>query len=420
MSARPVRPSPTLATDQRVRELITSGRRVVHLAFGEAGLPVHPVLREMLDAAASRNAYPPVAGTPAARDAAAGWFGRRGVACDAGSVILAPGSKPLPYALLLALDGDLLLPKPSWVSYAAQARLAGKQVVQLPIPAAAGGVPDPDALREWAAGHRGRRATVLLTVPDNPTGTMAGRELVQDVCDLARENEWWIVSDEIYRDLAYAPESLVSPGHLLPERTVVTAGLSKHLALGGWRIGFARFPATAEGARARSAVEAIASEVWSAMAGPMQEVAAYALREPDDLRDFVESGRRLHRSVTGALHQVVTRRGATARRPTAGFYIYPDFEARRDDLRRKGVATSDELAETLLEKHDVAVLPGVVFGDDPDRLAVRMAASLLYGSDDEERWAALGSAAPLELPWIAGALERVGAALDELVGDPTP
>ncbi len=124
MSPRVLRPSPTLATNERIRELIHAGRPVVHLAFGEAGLPVHPVLREMLDAAAPRNGYPPVAGTEAARSAAAGYFTRRGIQTGADCMVMSPGSKPMLFALLLALDGDLLLPQPSWVSYAAQAQLA--------------------------------------------------------------------------------------------------------------------------------------------------------------------------------------------------------------------------------------------------------------------------------------------------------
>ena len=416
MSSRLVRPSATLATNQRVKELIAAGRPLVHLAFGEAGLPVHPVLREMLDAAASKNGYPPVAGTGAARSAAAGWFTRRGIGCEADSVIFAPGSKPLLFALLLALEGDVLLPTPSWVSYAAQAQLAGKHVVPIPIPLAAGGVPDPAALREWAQDHPGRNATLLVTIPDNPTGTIASEEIVGELCELAREHGWWIVSDEIYRDLAYEPSTVTSPARLLPERTVVTVGLSKQLALGGWRIGFARFPDTAGGRRLRSSIEAIASEVWSGMAGPMQEVAAFALEEPDELRAFVESGRRLHREVTSALHRVVVARGVTARPPAGAFYIYPDFSARSESLRHKGVNSSEQLAETLLERHDLAVLPGAVFGDPPHRLTVRMAASLLYGSGEGERWTALSSSAPAELPWIAGALDRVGSALDALLG----
>jgi aspartate aminotransferase len=406
--------SPTLATNERVRASIAAGHPVTHLAFGEAGLPVHPVLREMLDSASVKNGYPPVSGTAAAREAASGYFGRRRLPTDPAAIVFAPGSKPLLFALLLALEGDLLLPQPSWVSYEPQAQLASRAVVRFAIPQATGGVPDPDLLREWAARHPGRRAVLLITTPDNPTGTVADKSLIEAVCRIAQEHEWWIVSDEIYRDLAYEPASFTSPAEFLPQNTVVTSGLSKNLALGGWRIGFARFPDNPEGRRLEMAVQAIASEVWSAMAAPMQEVAAFALTEPKDLADYVLAARRLHRAVTLSLHGVFETRGVVARAPAGGFYFYPDFSLHASTLRRSGVTDSAGLSELLLSRHDVAVLPGSAFGDEPDRLAVRVASSLLYGSGEEERWAALASARPTELPWIAEALHKVGHALDQL------
>ena len=80
------------------------------------------------------------------------------------------------------------------------------------------------------------------------------------------------------------------------------------------------------------------------------------------------------------------------------------------------MSTGAQLAELLLERHDVAVLPGEAFGDDPAALRFRMATSLLYGSTDEERWQALLADDPVALPWIAGALERLGEALRALRG----
>lgn len=415
MTSNAIRASATLATNERIRELIAAGRPIVHLAFGEAGLPVHPVLREMLDAAGTRNAYPPVAGTPAARAAAAGYFGRRRIPTDADSIVLTPGSKPMLYALLIALEGVLILPKPSWVTYAAQAQLTSKPVVHIPISDSTGGVPDPDLLRQWATTNPRRQATLLMTVPDNPTGSVANRELLQQACDIAREHGWWVISDEIYRDLAYDPTSFSSPAELYPEKTVVTSGLSKNLALGGWRIGFARFPSTEEGRRLTSVVSAIASEVWSAMAAPMQEVATFALGEPPELRDHVSNSRRLHRAVNEELHRRFTERGVRARPPAGAFYFYPDFGSYASALSAAGVTSSEELARRLLERHDVAVLPGGAFGDEPARLTARVASSLLYGRTEDERWTALQSAEPARLPWIADALDHVGTAIDEMI-----
>jgi aspartate aminotransferase len=311
---------------------------------------------------------------------------------------------------------------PSWVSYAAQASLAGKRVLPVPAPAEAGGVPDPDALEAALADARAAGLdprVLVLTLPDNPTGTIADEELLRRVCAAAAREDVTIVSDEIYRDLAYDdPTGVVSPAELHPEGTIVTTGLSKSLALGGWRIGVARLPGTASGERLRSDLLGFASEVWSALARPMQAVAAFAFAEPPELADHLAASRRLHATVTRALHAVFVDGGAACREPTGAFYLYPDLEALRDPLARHGATSAASLGDVLLDDHDVAVLPGHHFGDDPAALRFRVAASLLYGATAEQRWESLSSSDPLGLPWIAGALRRVRAALADLGDGP--
>ncbi len=340
-------PSPTLAANERVQARIAAGAPVLHLAFGEAGLPVLPSIAERLGAAAGANGYGPVAGSPAVREAVAGYFERRGLPTSADRVLVAPGSKALLYALLTVLPGDVVLPRPSWVSYAAQAALAGKRVLDVPIAEQAGGVPHPEALREVlgasrAAGHE--PAILVLTLPDNPTGTVASAQLVEAVCDVALEHGLLIVCDEIYRDLAYEPEALLSPATLLPERVFVTNGLSKSMALGGWRIGFCRLPDGPLGAEAAAALSGMASEVWSSLAAPMQHAATYVLGEPDEVREHVVRSRRLHRLVTIAAHEQVTAAGALCRPPSGAFYLYPDLEPLRPALEQRGVSTGAQLA----------------------------------------------------------------------------
>ena len=149
-----VEPSATLAANERIRARIAAGAPVLHLAFGEAGLPVHSALADVLARAAPVNAYGPVAGSPAARQAAAGYFERRGLPTGQEQIVFAPGSKARLFALLSILPGDVVLPRPSWVSYAAQAALAGKRVWHAPIGAEAGGLPDPAALEQVLAEAR--------------------------------------------------------------------------------------------------------------------------------------------------------------------------------------------------------------------------------------------------------------------------
>ena len=415
--AAAVPPSATLAINERIGQRLRDGHDVLHLAFGEAGLPVHPSVAEVLARAAPRNGYGPVAGSAEARAAAAGYFERRGVPTDPGQILLSPGSKPLIYALLTVLPGDVVLPQPSWVSYAAHAALAGKRVIRVPIGPAAGGAPDPDALDEALAAARSAGAdpgVLVLTLPDNPTGTQPAPEDVERLCRIAERHGLLIVADEIYRDLAHDPGAFRGPADVVPERSFVTNGLSKAMALGGWRIGVARMADGPLGVEARAAVAGVAGAVWSALAAPMQAVAAHVLSEPDDLVAHVARSRALHRSVVHAAHREVAAAGIDCRPPSGGFYLYPDFASHRDALAAEGVTTSLELAEYLLERHDVGVLAGAAFGDDPGALRVRMATSLLYGADDDERLRALASDDPARLPWIRAKLDRLRAVVDGL------
>ena len=118
--------SATLAANEALAARKSRGQPVLPLAFGEAGLPVHLALRRALAAATAANSYGPVAGHPVLRSAAAGYWQRRGLPTSPESVICGPGSKPLLFGLLLAIGTDVALPRPSWVSYAAQAAVIGE------------------------------------------------------------------------------------------------------------------------------------------------------------------------------------------------------------------------------------------------------------------------------------------------------
>ncbi|MBO4163571.1 pyridoxal phosphate-dependent aminotransferase [Micromonospora antibiotica] len=410
--------SPNLALDQLVAQRIAAGESIVHLGFGESRLPVFAPLRRALTDGADRNAYGPVVGDPDTRDAVAGYFSRRRLPTEADQVIIAPGSKPLLMALQLVVGGDTIVAAPSWVTYAPQARLAGKTVLGVPIPESCGGVPDPTALRETihaarVLGHDPR--ILVLTSPDNPTGTHAPDDLVRELCAIAEEEDLLIVSDEIYRDILHTPGTdLLSPAEVAPRRTVVLTGLSKNLALGGWRIGAARFPAGGWGERIRADVAAVASEIWSTLAGPMQSVTRYAFAEPPEIRERLTEDAALHGAVAGAVHRIMVEAGATCRPPTGAFYVYPDFAPLREPLAEQGITDGAGLQRHLLEELGVAVLSGHHFGDRPEALRFRAATSMLYGDTPEQQRQTQTAADPLTVPHVADALVRIEQALAKL------
>lgn len=405
--------SPTLAVNERVAALRAAGEDVLHLGFGEAGLPVHPALCAALSENASVNGYEPVAGGQPLRRAVAGWFARRGLPTEADAVVVTPGSKAGLFGLLHALPGDLVLPRPSWVSYAPQARVLGKRIAHVAIPEDAGGIPDPALLDDVL--YNARRSgldpgVLLITVPDNPTGTYANAQSLAAVMATARAHGLAVIVDEIYRELAFEPTAVPAVAPLLPDRTFITTGLSKSLALGGWRLGVVRLPAGELGAEVGRRLVAFGSEIWSCASAPVAAAAEVAYSDPPELLEFLAGARAVHETLSKAVHAVFVDAGVECRAPTAGFYLYPRLG--------RGDIPDVVLAERLLERDLIAVLHGSAFGDAPDAGRVRVATSLLCGATAEERWDTLHAAASGELltrPRVAAALERIASAIGRMV-----
>jgi aspartate aminotransferase len=404
--------SATLAANEALAARRRAGETVLPLAFGEAGLPAHPMVRDALAAASDGNSYGPVAGLDSLRQAAAGYWSRRGLPTGASSVVCGPGSKPLLFGLQLAIGADVALPQPSWVSYAAQASMIGVRTHFVPVPPGQGGICDPAGLARAveAARDDGRRiASVIVTLPDNPTGRLARPGTMRELCDVAAAYDLIIISDEIYRDLVHDPWApFPSPTAFAPERTVVTTSLSKSLALGGWRIGVARLPDSPAGHGLRDRLLGIGSEIWSAPSVPIQRAAALGFNEPPDIAQRIVRSRCLHAAVAHATADRFAAAGLVVPTPEAAFYLYPDFAPWRGHLRgRYGISTGAGLARHLLDACGMGVLPASAFGEEPEALRVRVATGLLYGETAAQRDRALTAADPLELPWISGALTRI-------------
>jgi aspartate aminotransferase len=420
--------SPNLRLNEVVADRRRRGVDTLHLGFGEARLPLVPELADVLAEATRHTTYSPVAGTATARESLAGYFRRRRLPTEASHVVLAPGSKPLLFATIAALDGDVYIPAPSWNSYAPQVALSGHTPIPVPIGETCGGLPDLRLLAGRIDGDRRRGyrpAAVIVNTPDNPTGTTASPAALDALCAVVADSGLALISDEIYRDLAHrddggdGPDRFASPAEFLPDRTVVCTGLSKSLAIGGWRIGGARFPAGGFGTELRDRVLAIASDVWSTLAAPMQAVAAYAFSEPPAVVDRLRRSRRMHGSIARACYEVCRSRGARVRRPTGGFYVYADFGARRREFAEHGAVDSASLADVLLADFGVAVLAGHHLGDDSRRLAFKVATTGFVGHGDDEQLAALSAPDAARLPHVRRRLNWLDGALAALGGTPT-
>jgi aspartate aminotransferase len=373
--------SATLSMNEAVAKRRAEGRETIHLGFGEASFPLHPLLAKALAEAAKHTGYAPVLGIPELRRAIAKYLSRkRGLTFSSDQIIVAPGSKPLLYALLQVLEGDLLLPVPSWVSYAPQARLAGRKVIGVETD------PDdchrltPHALSQaMIRAHRYKANPRLLIVntPSNPTGGMFDRADVEALALWAREEGITVISDEIYAELAHGWREHVSPAQFYPEGCIVTGGLSKAFSAGGWRLGYAALPPTDAGMQAMVALRSLASEIWSSTATPVQEAALVAFSSDESIEQYVQRSALVHGYLASRLYDTLVNLGVPCPRPAGGFYLYPDFSPWRSSLAILGVKTGTELAHYLLEEWDIATLPGSAFGEPPESLRLRLSTSLL-------------------------------------------
>ncbi|PWI41528.1 aminotransferase class I/II-fold pyridoxal phosphate-dependent enzyme [Streptomyces sp. ICBB 8177] len=379
----------------------------------DAGLPVAPETAERLALSADAPPQPP-GGSRTVRAAAAGHWERRGLATAAEQVLMAPGPAPLLLALLAVTGGDLVLTRPTAAWYAPQAELLGRRVHRVAAPAECGGVPDPVALleavrRARADGSPGPRV-VVLSVADDPTGTVAPPELVHEVCEAAAEADLLIVSDETFRDVLHAPLTVVlSPAESLPGRTVVLTDLAAGALPSGWPAAVARFPANGPVAALRDPVCDVLARLGAVIVTPVAEAAALALTEPGPLRLRRTSANRLHGAVARAAHDALLEAGALCLPPACGFHLYADFAPLRPALAAHGVTGPDELARLL-----PGAAPGHRFGDDPRAPRVRIAVPVMYGDNPEQREAAAAATDPLRVPHVASALAALGRAFTEL------
>jgi aspartate aminotransferase len=344
------------------------------------------------------------------------------VAATADTVIVSPGSKAALMALSLVLPGDIVVTQPSWVTYAGQATMLGKRTIRVPTASGVGGLPDPEALEEIvrAARAEGAQPTLLvITNPDNPTGTNGSAAQLEETIEVARACELNVVSDEIYQDLVHKRDGFVSAATIDPDYVFTTGGLSKSLSVGGWRLGYLRAPATEFGNAVIAAVNAVGSQTWSCLPGPVVAAAEVGFGDSEPILDHVATSRRVHAEVIGRAYEILRAVGADCLRPTSAFYAYPDFEGFRDVLESRGIHTSQRLADVLFERFGVLVLAGSAFGEPAETLRIRVSTSMLYGSSDTERWETYraGRAGDaLSLARVTEPLEQFGDALNELLG----
>ena len=367
--------SPTLQANDLVTQKRAKNETVYHMGFGESPFPVPERLKLSLAEAAHRKEYLRAEGLSELIDAIREYYrpvlGDEYV--DNSDLILAPGSKLNIYAIQMAIEGDLLMPVPSWVSYEPQATMLGTATIKVPTILGDNGFQiAPDVLRKTikdarAAGHNPRK--FILNMPSNPTGLTIPDENLKAMAEICREEEILVISDEIYGFINFN-EGYSSMAPFAPEITCVTTGLSKHLSLGGWRLGGCFVPRGVPDMY--HVMRCIVSETWSSLATPIQQTSIDCYKRHPDIEDHIQACTDIHKLMNHTIAREFQSLGIKAPLPQGAFYNYPNFEAFRASFAAKGITGSQELHEVLLNDYSVATLPGHAFGEAPEVLTLRI------------------------------------------------
>ncbi|MEE4299622.1 MAG: aminotransferase class I/II-fold pyridoxal phosphate-dependent enzyme [Pseudomonadales bacterium] len=406
-----VHESATLAINERARAMRSAGATVHHFGFGESPFPVPAPMREALIAHAGEKGYLPCEGLPALRHAAARFLTeQRSTPFAPEEIFVGPGSKELLYDLFAILDGPVLVPAPAWVSYGPQATLLRKRFVPIPTHREHGYRLRAEDLRAACRQHEGQKLLVLNS-PGNPTGTIHDRATLTALAEVCREEDVIVIADEIYALIDFRRTESVSMARLLPERTIVTTGLSKMFAAGGWRLGIAAVP-EALGA-VHAPLRAMISETFSAVAAPIQHAAIPAFEYGPEIRAHVERAAEIHGAASSYVHGRFLAMGLDCPTPEGAFYLFPDFRRLRERLARNGIGDSKTLCVRLLEEAQLALLPSEAFFAAGSELAVRAAAVAFDGAtllDDHRR----DAPAAAHFPALVAGCDALERFLEEL------
>lgn len=258
------------------------------------------------------------------------------------------GSEAIDVALRAMVDpGDeVLIPQPSYVSYEPCAVLADAVPVFINLK-------EENQFRltkeELLAAITPKTKILILPFPNNPTGSILNRADLEDIAEVVREHDLFVISDEIYAELTYGSEGHVTIASLpgMKERTVLINGFSKAYAMTGWRLGYACAPA-------EIMKQMIKIHQFAIMCAPTtsQEAGVEALRNGDhDVAVMKEEYDQRRRFLLHSLREM----GLECFEPLGAFYVFPNI--------KKFGMTSDEFATRLLYEEKLAVVPGTAFGD---------------------------------------------------------
>lgn len=342
-----------------VNKLRAEGKDVVSFGIGEPDFatPAHIKAAAVKALEEDRTHYGPSAGLPELRRAIAEYIRRtRGIECSPEETVVTPGAKPIIFTTLASCVNageEVIYPNPGFPIYESVIEWLGAVAVPAPLSEQTGFAFDRSALA--AAVTAGTRL-IILNSPNNPTGGVLGRGDLEFIADLARRHNLWVLSDEIYSQIVFDGkfESIAALPQM-KERTIILDGFSKTYAMTGWRMGFGVMNRRLAELAARIEMNIESCTCTFSQAAGVQALTG----AQDEARDYARQFKERVALGVKLLNEIP---GVRCAAPGGAFYAFPNVTGA---CRRLGLKSSDELAQLLLHRGGVAVLPRSCFGRRP-------------------------------------------------------
>lgn len=366
-----VEPSPTLAISAKAAELKAAGRDVIGFGAGEPDFdtPDHIKAAAQKAMAEGQTKYTPVGGTAKLKKAVVDKCKREnGLSYEPKEVIVSTGGKQVLFNLFLAYlnpGEEVIVPAPYWVSYADIVRIVGGVPVIVQCPASQNYLIQPSQIEEAVTP---RTRAILLCSPSNPTGSVYSEaELRAIAAVLEKYPDILIISDDIYEHILFDNRKFTNLAMLFPEwkdRIFIANGVSKSYSMTGWRIGY--------GAGNRALIEGMETMQSQSTSNPSsisQAAALAALEGPQECVSTMRVAFEKRKNIVMQKFSQVPE--ITLSAPGGAFYVFPNLDRvfALPGFQKLRAASKDRslsriLSAHLLEKYDVAVVPGIAFGDD--------------------------------------------------------
>ncbi len=352
-------PSSTLKINEISKELENSGKEIFKFGFGQSPFEIPTNIISALKDNANHNIYLPMQGMKKLREVIAKHVSKKKTyEYTSENIIIGPGTKELMFLLQILFDGEILLPAPSWVSYYPQAILGRNKVNWIQTKRENNWFPTAQDIEEVVSKNKETNYLLFLNSPNNPSGLICNN--LEEISSIVKKYNILILSDEIYSELTFE-SSFKSISNFCPEKTIISDGLSKWCAAGGWRLGYFVIPKNLN--LLMEKIKVLASETFSSVSAPIQYAAITAYNS--DQSEYLKKARTILKGVGNYIYEILKSNNTIVNKPDGGFYLMPEFV-------NKNFSSSCEMCNDILVKTGVALLPGTDFGLPPEKMIARL------------------------------------------------